>query len=115
MALSRADAALGRLSGVGQLLSDPSILVKPYLAREAVASSRIEGTVASLSDYLQARASDEPSESEDINEVLNYQLALAQIDHAWGTGFGLGRCELGEGPVWSRCIEVVQVNLEDPA
>jgi Fic family protein len=75
-ALSRADGALGRLSGVGRLLREPSILVRPYLKREALASSRIEGTVASLSEVLQAEANDEPSEDEDIKEVLNYQKAL---------------------------------------
>lgn len=76
LALSRADAALGRLSGVGRLLSNPGILVQPYQRREAVASSRIEGTEASLSDVLQAEAAVEPTESDDIAEVFNYQRAL---------------------------------------
>ena len=52
---------------------------------------------------------------EPVEDRSAVQLVAGQVDHAWGTGFGLGRCELGEGPVWSRCIEVVQVNLEDPA
>jgi Fic family protein len=76
--LSRADAALGRLSGVGQLLPDPAVLVQPYLTREAVASSRIEGTQASLSDVLQAEIGEEPSQDEDIRGVLNYQRALGR-------------------------------------
>lgn len=57
LALSEADAALGRLAGAGRLLPAPHLLVTPYLAREAVASSRIEGTQASLSDVFEAAAS----------------------------------------------------------
>ena len=78
LVLSQADAALGRLAGVGRLLSNPGILVQPYQRREAVASSRIEGTEASLSDVLQAEAAEEPTESDDIAEVFNYQRALAE-------------------------------------
>ncbi len=44
LALSDADAALGHLQGLGHLISEPQLLVGPYIAREAVASSRIEGT-----------------------------------------------------------------------
>jgi Fic family protein len=76
LALSAADSALGRLSGAGRLIANPGILVEPYLRREALASSRIEGTVASLSEVLQAEANEEPTEDEDVKEVLNYQRAL---------------------------------------
>lgn len=41
LALSRADAALSELSGVGRLLPNPHLLIAPYLRREAVLSSRI--------------------------------------------------------------------------
>ena len=50
--LSRADAALGELSGLGRLLPNPHLLIAPYVRREAVLSSRIEGTRTSLSDLL---------------------------------------------------------------
>lgn len=76
LALSGADSAVGRLSGVGRLLREPRMLIQPYLTREALASSRIEGTVASLSDVLQAEANEEPTDDEDVKEVLNYQRAL---------------------------------------
>ncbi|MGB8377564.1 MAG: Fic/DOC family N-terminal domain-containing protein, partial [Rhodanobacteraceae bacterium] len=49
-ALSRADAALSELSGLGRVLPNPHLLIAPYLRREAVLSSRIEGTQASLAD-----------------------------------------------------------------
>lgn len=79
--LSEADAALGQLQGLGQLIKDPELLVGPYLRREAVASSRIEGTQASLSDLLQAEADDEVrARSDDVAEVGRY---LAATRHAF--------------------------------
>lgn len=71
-ALSEADAALGQLQGLGRLIRDPQLLLGPYLTREAVASSRIEGTEASLSDVLQAEAGGTPSLNEDVAEVERY-------------------------------------------
>lgn len=71
-ALSEADASLGLLNGLGRLISEPELLVGPYLTREAVASSRIEGTQASLSEVLKAEASETPTGSEDIAEVERY-------------------------------------------
>ena len=50
--LSRSDAALSELSGLGRQLRNPHLLIAPYVRREAVLSSRIEGTRASLSDLL---------------------------------------------------------------
>lgn len=79
LALSDADAALGHLQGLSALISDPELLIGPYLTREAVASSRIEGTQASLSDVMQAEAGeDAPSESEDVLEVTRYLQASRQ-------------------------------------
>ena len=42
--LSQADAALSELSGLGRHLPNPHLLIAPYVRREAVLSSRIEGT-----------------------------------------------------------------------
>jgi Fic family protein len=52
LALSRADAALGELSGVGGELPDPQLLDAPFKRQEALCSSRIEGAAVSLSDLL---------------------------------------------------------------
>jgi Fic family protein len=53
LALSRADAALGELSGVGGELPDPQLLDASFKRQEALCSSRIEGAQVSLSDlYL---------------------------------------------------------------
>lgn len=78
LALSRADAALSELSGVGRLLPNPHLLITPYLRREAVLSSRIEGTRADLRDILLNEADDNfvAEAPDDVLEVRNYVLAL---------------------------------------
>jgi Fic family protein len=77
-ALSRADAALSRLEGVGSQLPNPHLLIDPYARREAVLSSRIEGTQASLSDILLDEIDPGRVEAsrDDIREVRNYVDAL---------------------------------------
>ena len=73
--LADAEAALGRLAGVGQLVPNPYLLIRPYLLREALASTRIEGTQASLADVFEVEASGETPNA-DVEEVLNYIDAL---------------------------------------
>lgn len=75
--LSQADAALSELSGLGRYLPNPDLLIAPYVKREAVASSRIEGTQADLSDLLLDEI--EPKRTppgSDVPEVRNYVAAL---------------------------------------
>lgn len=78
LALSRADAALSELSGLGRHLPNPHLLIAPYVRREAVLSSRIEGTQASLSDILldEAKADIPHGDPADVREVRNYVTAL---------------------------------------
>lgn len=73
--LADAEAALGQLAGVGQLLPNPHLLIQPYLMREALSSTRIEGTQASLADVFEAQASGEPPNA-DVEEVFNYIEAI---------------------------------------
>jgi len=56
LALSEADAALDHNQGLRYLITDPQLLVGPYVTREALASSRIEGTQTSLAEVLRANA-----------------------------------------------------------
>lgn len=75
--LSRADQALGELKGVGRMLPNPDLLIGPFLRREAVASSRIEGTITNFEQLLLFEA--DPTEDEqaaDHREVYNYVAAL---------------------------------------
>jgi len=77
LALSHADAALSELSGLGGQLPNPHLLIAPYLRREAVLSSRIEGTQASLADLLAEEAGQKPHAApDDVHEVRNYVVAL---------------------------------------
>lgn len=71
VAMSDADAALGHLQGLGMVITDPSLLIGPYLRREALASSRIEGTQASLSELLQSEV-DAAASDDDTDEVRRY-------------------------------------------
>lgn len=75
MFLSEADAALGRLAGAGRLLLDPHLLVNAYITREAVASSRIEGTQASVTEVFDAAVTGKSARA-DVQEVRNYIMAL---------------------------------------
>jgi len=74
-ALSHADLAVGRLAGAGRLLPNPHLFLASYLTEEALASSRMEGTQASLSELFDAAALGEKP-NDDVREVQNYVQAL---------------------------------------
>jgi Fic family protein len=83
--LSRADRELGRLDGATALVPDPDLFVSMYVRREAVLSSQIEGTQASLMDVLEYEALREHTERHlDVQEIANYANAMH---------FGLSRLE----------------------
>lgn len=76
-ALSDADRLIGRLAGEGGRLPNPHLLMRPFLRREAVLSSRIEGTQATLGELLTAEAGGAVDRSpDDLREVGNYVVAL---------------------------------------
>lgn len=78
LALSRADAALSELSGLGRHIINPHLLIASYIRKEAVLSSRIEGTRAGIADLLldDLETPDNASGSADLREVQNYVTAL---------------------------------------
>ena len=99
--LSAADFALGELKGVGQMLPNPQLLINPFLRREAVLSSRIEGTIASLDQLILFEV--EPSresQNPDVGEVANYVSAME-----------LGLQRLTEFPVSLRLIRELHEKL----
>jgi Fic family protein len=49
-ALSEADRALGELAGLGRTLPNPNLVIRPFIRRGAVLSSRIEGPQADVAD-----------------------------------------------------------------
>ena len=82
--LSEADRALGKLAGVGQMLPNPHLLIRPFVRREAVLSSRIEGTITRLDQlFLYEAQPDEVHSPSDVGEVVNYvrasELGVEQI------------------------------------
>jgi Fic family protein len=77
--LSEGDRLVGELKGMGNMLPNPYLLITPYAQREAVSSSQIEGTRASLSDLMLFEAGAvEQTNIDDIQEVRNYIRALSR-------------------------------------
>ena len=75
--LSDADRLIGQLAGEGRRLPNPHLLMRPFVKREAVLSSRIEGTQATLGELLAADAGAPVERSPaDLREVANYVTAL---------------------------------------
>ena len=75
--LSKADQALGRLDTSADILPNPDLFVGMYARKEAVLSSQIEGTQASLTDVLEYEAlRARRRQSYDIADVVNYVNAM---------------------------------------
>lgn len=95
--LSRADQALGRLAGLGHSLHNPYLLIRPFVRREAVLSSQIEGTQADITDLYAYEAgqsltpSGRTSASDaDVREVSNYVRALEYgLERVQEVGIGI--------------------------
>jgi Fic family protein len=99
--LSQADRALGRLDGATDALPNPDLFVFMYVRKEAVLSSQIEGTQASLIDVLEFESQAlEPDNPQEVAEVVNYISAI---------NYGLER--LKELPVSSRLIREIHQEL----
>lgn len=81
-ALSQADRALSLLAGLGRTMPNPHLLIGPFVRREAVLSSRIEGTQSDITDLYAYEAGQLPlpgmtaPPEADVREVLNYVNAL---------------------------------------
>ena len=75
--LAQAERALGKLAGAGEMLPNPHLLIGPFVRREAVLSSRIEGTIASEEDLVLFKVDpDIEDRRPDTREVRNYVTAL---------------------------------------
>jgi len=104
MEIERATHAVGELSGIGRALPNPHLLIRPFSRAEAIASSKIEGTVTTLPELLVLEASpDKVKSREDTKEVRNY---------TWALEHGLKR--IPELPLSKRLIrEIHAVLLHD--
>ena len=77
--VGRANAELARYDGLLQAIVNPEILLSPFTTNEAVLSSKIEGTQATLDEVLKYEAGLEPIEErkkQDIQEIVNYRATL---------------------------------------
>ena len=100
--ISQADQAMGKLSGAGQLLPNPHLLIRPYLRREAILSSRIEDTHADMGQLALFEEEDggDDVRAPDVREVANYVSALER---------GLERIK--EIPISIRLIKELHATL----
>ncbi len=79
--LGEAKQQLGTLNGIGQILGNPALLLRPLQHREAVRSSSLEGTYTTAVQLLlyQLDPKEPKSERDEVNEsreVANYVRAL---------------------------------------
>jgi Fic family protein len=99
--LSQADRALGRLDGATDILPNPDLFVAMYVRKEAVLSSQIEGTQASLQDVIEYEvAPGDDAYPRDVSEVVNYVAAM-----------NLGLTRLAELPLSLRLIKEIHARL----
>ena len=99
--LSKADTAIGRLSGISETLPNPDLFVAMYVRKEAVLSSQIEGTEASLEDILEYESESRPRVlANDVAEVVNYVRAM---------NYGLKR--INQLPLSLRLIREIHAEL----
>jgi len=91
--MGRANRALAEYNGMLRRLKNSDLLLSPLRLQEAVLSSRIEGTLATMSEVLQFEAGELPkkeSRRHDIEEILNYRVALdAAVQSLQTKPFGL--------------------------
>lgn len=87
--IGKANAALARYDGILQGIVNPEVLLAPLTTQEAVLSSKIEGTQATLEEVLEFEASKdmfppEGAKYADIQEIINYRqamrLAIAELE-----------------------------------
>lgn len=76
--VGEANAALARYDGLLAGMVNPAVMLSPLTNQEAVLSSRIEGTQATVEEVLEHEAGEEyaPEKTADIQEVLNYRQAM---------------------------------------
>lgn len=92
----KANSTLARFDGLLENIQNPLLFLSPLMTQEAVLSSRIEGTQASLNDILEYEASPKRKKDNynDIEEVINCREALQYAEK-----------ELGKRPI---CLNLVK-------
>jgi Fic family protein len=77
--IGQANRALAHYNGILYGVPNPEVLLSPLTTQEAVLSSKIEGTQATLGEVLKFEAGEKPESEarrQDIQEIMNYRAAL---------------------------------------
>ena len=100
--IGEANRAVGNLNSYARIIPNPDLLIWPLLLKESLASSKIEGTQASVKDVLRrdANLSTAPGKDVDVQEVVNYREATR-----------LGLRLLKDLPIADRLIKEVHGRL----
>jgi Fic family protein len=100
--LSKADRKLAYLAEIGNAFPVPQLVVRPFIRKEAVISSQIEGTHTSFEELLSYEAGQRHPQRdlEDAKEVQNYVRAV---------DYGLNR--MADLPLSNRLIREIHARL----
>lgn len=81
--VGQANAELARYDGLLQGIPNPAVTLSPLTTQEAVLSSKIEGTQATVDEVLEHEAGmlKEGEKLHDIQEITNYRKALFEAQH----------------------------------
>lgn len=103
--LSKANRAIAQYNGYLRGIINPEVLLSPLTTQEAVQSSKIEGTRATLGEVLEYEAGDSeksPERVADIREIINYRNASR-----------LAVSNLKDNPITLKLIKEIHWNLMD--
>ena len=98
--LSQADRKLGRLDGITQFLPNAEVLAAMYVKKEAVLSSQLDGSQASLDDVLSAEYEQGQEQEENVGWVMRYEKAVS-----WGLA------QLEKVPLSGRLVRSIQSRI----
>src|ERR1700737_4745369 len=86
--IGKAHRSIAQYDGVLYGVPNPEVLLSPLTTQEAVLSSKIEGTQATLGEVLKFEAGQEPEQESrrlDIGEIINYRRALREAEEELGS------------------------------
>ena len=100
---SKAESELGKYSGFLLNLINPMLLISPLVTQEAVLSSKLEGTHATLEDLLNYQAGNKVDvEADELKEIFNYRESLFYALNRIST---VSKSDEGKLPLTSRIIK----------
>lgn len=102
----QASRLLGKLDGITKLLPNIDFFLLMYIRKDAVSSSQIEGTNATMVDAIEAEAKINANIPKDVDDILHYIKALS---------YGMERVRDDNFPISLRFIRELHLKLMDKA